>query len=96
MSTYFIAQIRIHNPDEYEKYLSGFDEVFSRYDAEVVLVDDDPELLEGDWTYSRIVVIRFRNRDEAQKWYGSPEYQRLAQHRYSASKADVIFAEGRD
>ncbi len=47
MSTYFIAQIKIHDPDEYEKYLDGFDEVFSKYDAEVVLVDDNPELLEG-------------------------------------------------
>jgi uncharacterized protein (DUF1330 family) len=96
VSTYFIAQISIHDPEEYEKYLSGFNEVFSRYDAEVVLVDENPELLEGEWTYSRIVIIRFRNRDEAKRWYGSPEYQRLVQHRYSASKADVILAEGRD
>jgi uncharacterized protein (DUF1330 family) len=70
--------------------------VFSRYDADVVLVDENPEMLEGNWTYSRKVMIRFRNRDEAKKWYESPEYQRLAQHRYSASEADVIFAEGLD
>ncbi len=95
MSTYFVAQIKVHDSDEYEKYLAGFDEIFSKYDAEVVLVDDDPEVLEGDWTYSRMVLIRFKNRDEARKWYRSPEYQKLAQHRFAASDSVAVFAEGR-
>ncbi len=95
MSTYFVAQIKIHDPTEYEKYLEGFDKIFSEYDADVVLVDDDPEVLEGEWLYSRMVLIRFRSRDEARKWYRSPEYQNLAQHRYAASDAIAVFVEGR-
>ena len=95
MSTYFVAQIKIHDLKEYEKYLAGFDEVFSKYDAEVVLVDDDPEVLEGDWPYSRMVLIRFISREEAQRWYRSPEYQKLAQHRFTASDSVAVFVEGR-
>jgi hypothetical protein len=30
VSTYFIAQISIHDPEEYEKYLSGFNEIRRR------------------------------------------------------------------
>ena len=93
MSTYFIAQIRIRDPETYEKYLAGFDEIFAGYDAEVVAVDDNPERLEGNWTYTRLVLIRFRDYDEARRWYDSPRYQELVRYRHAASEADIILAE---
>lgn len=96
MSTYFIAQIKIRNADEYQKYLDGFDEVFSRYKGEVVVVDDSPTVLEGEWRYTRIVLIRFPHRAAAESWYRSPQYQELAKYRHAASSADIIFAEGVD
>jgi uncharacterized protein (DUF1330 family) len=96
VSSYFVAQIQIHVPGEYKKYLRGFDQIFSKYDAEVVAVDDNPEVLEGACPYSRIVIIRFRDRDEARRWYKSAEYQELAQHRFSASDSVAFFVDGRD
>ena len=96
MSSYFVAHIIIHDPERYESYLQGFDEVFSSYDGEVICVDDNPEVLEGECAYTRIVMIRFRNRDEARRWYESPEYQRLAEHRHAASSANIVLAKGRD
>ncbi len=96
MSCYFIAQIKIRDPREYQHYLDGFDEVFSHYRGEVVAVDDTPVVLEGEWPYTRAVVIRFPNEDEARRWYESPEYQGLAAHRVNASNADIILVHGRD
>jgi uncharacterized protein (DUF1330 family) len=95
VSSYFIAQIKIHDPDEYGKYLGGFDEVFARYNGEVIAVDDSPAVLEGEWSYTRVVVIRFPDEDEARRWYDSAEYQSLAQHRFSAASADILLAKGR-
>jgi uncharacterized protein (DUF1330 family) len=96
MSCYFAAQIKIHDPQEYRRYLDGFDQVFVNYDGQVVAVDDGPVILEGEWPYTRAVVIRFPDEDEARRWYESPEYQRLAVHRVNASDADVILVHGRD
>ena len=96
MSCYFIAQIRIHDPQEYQRYLDGFDEVFSQYRGQVVAVDDGPAVLEGHWPYTRAVVIRFPSEEEARRWYESPEYQRLASHRVNASDAHIILVHGRD
>ena len=95
MSCYFVAQISIHDPGEYERYLEGFDEVFEKYDGEVVAVDDHPSVLEGHWDRTRIVLIRFPSEEEARRWYDSPEYQEIVQHRWRASKADVILVTGR-
>lgn len=96
MSCYFIAQIDIHDPEEYALYEEGFDDIFSHYDGEVVVVDDQPSVLEGDWLRSRIVIIRFRDEEEAKRWYGSDEYRKLVRHRHRSSKADIILAKGRN
>ena len=96
MSSYFIAQIYIHDKNEYEKYLDGFDDIFTKYKGKVVVADDKSIVLEGKWQYSRIIVIRFPNDDEAKRWYFSTEYRELVKHRHKASNAIVLLATGRD
>lgn len=57
MSHYFIANIKINNEDEYKKYLNEADEVFSKYNGKYLAVDNKPIILEGNWKYSRTVLI---------------------------------------
>ncbi len=96
MSCYFIAQINIHDPEEYEKYLDGYDEVFGKFKGEVVAVDDSVTLLEGEWPFGRTVVIKFPNQEELEQWYRSPGYQKLVKHRHKASTANIVAVKGRD
>jgi uncharacterized protein (DUF1330 family) len=90
MSCYFIAQINVHDRDEYQKYLDGYDEIFSKYKGIVVAVDESPQVLEGEWPYDRTVLIRFPNADEAERWYGSAEYRGLVRHRHRSSDANIV------
>jgi uncharacterized protein (DUF1330 family) len=95
MSCYFIAQLSINDEDEYQKYLNGFDTIFKKFDGKVITVEENPIVLEGDWDYSRLVIIRFTNEYEAKRWYHSPEYQSLLQHRLNASKGTVLLTNDR-
>jgi uncharacterized protein (DUF1330 family) len=90
MSCYLVAQIRIADREEYQKYLDGYDEIFARYKGMVMAVDEEPELLEGEWPYSRTVLIRFPDREEARRWYDSQEYRELVKHRHNSSEANII------
>jgi uncharacterized protein (DUF1330 family) len=90
MSCYFIAQIKIHDREEYRKYEEGFDEIFGKYKGMVVLVDEAPVVLEGEWPYTRTVMLRFPSEEEAKRWYESPEYKKLAAHRHRASAANIV------
>ena len=72
MSVLIIAQIRIHDRERYEKYAEGFLGVFERYDGELLVVSEDPVVLEGEWPYTRTVVLRFPSADEARRWAESP------------------------
>jgi uncharacterized protein (DUF1330 family) len=90
-----MARIKIHDRQEYEWYLKGYDRVFKNYNGEVVAVDDNPTVLEGSWPYTRAVIIRFPSQAEAMRWYQSAEYQELVKHRHKASEADIILVKGR-
>ena len=94
MAVYIIAQIDIHDRAEYDKYQAGFLEIFSLYAGKLLVVSEDAQVVEGEWPYTRTVLIRFPSAEEARRWYEAPEYQALAQHRFRASRANVVMAEG--
>jgi len=96
LSVFFVAQIRIHDPAEYRKYLDGCDEIFAKYNGEYLAVDDNPAILEGDWDYTKIVIIRFLNENDLRRWYESEEYQELRKFRLNAAQCDTLLVKGRN
>ena len=96
MSVYVVGHIEITDRKAYANYEAGFAEVFSLYEGEVLAVDDEPVLLEGEAAATRCVIIRFPDRAAALAWYESPEYQRLAAIRWNASSALISLVKGRE
>lgn len=96
MPHYFIAQIKIHDPEEYQEYLDRFDEVFDQYNGTILVVDDDPVVLEGTWPFPRTVVIRFDNETDFYTWYNSPGYKEIMKHRQKAAKGNVVLVKGEE
>ncbi len=94
MPVYLIAQLDITDRDEYARYEAGFLDVFSKYEAELVAVDEQVRALEGEWPYTRTVLLRFKDEDEANRWYHSAEYQSLAQHRFAAARGNAVLVTG--
>lgn len=89
MSVYAIALLNIEGRESYTKYEQGFMEVFSKYEGELLAVDEEPTVVEGEWPYTRTVLLRFPSLEEFNRWAGSEEYQAIAQHRYQAAKANI-------
>ena len=95
MSVYFVANIKVNDIEEYQKYLDGCDEVFIKYNGEYLAVDNDPIILEGEWKYSKTVIIQFPSEEEFKCWYESEEYQAILKHRLKAAICDTILVRGR-
>ena len=92
MSVYFIANIRIHDQSEYDKYLEKVDSVFNKFGGKYLTVDKNPEGIEGEWNYSRLVLIEFSDKKSLKKWYNSDEYQEILKFRLSSADCDSIIA----
>ncbi len=94
MSYFFIAQIKIQDESEYQNYIDGADEVFEKYNGKYLAVDNKPEVLEGEWDYTRSVIIEFNSKSDFMAWYHSKEYQEILKHRLSSSECDTILVKG--
>ncbi|HEU4429840.1 MAG TPA: DUF1330 domain-containing protein [Myxococcota bacterium] len=94
MPVYIVAELTIDDRAEYARYEAGFMEIFQRYRGELLAVDEAPRVIEGEWKHTRTVLLRFPDQAEAERWYRSPEYQAIAQHRWRASRANVALLKG--
>jgi len=94
MTHYFVAQIKITDPAEYQKYLGSVDEVFSKYKGEYLAVDENPTILEGKWEYTKSVIIRFDSKKDFEDWYYSADYQNILKFRLNGSLCDSILVSG--
>jgi uncharacterized protein (DUF1330 family) len=94
MSCYFIARIRINNDVEYQKYIEKAGDIFKKFNGEYLSIDDSPLILEGQWNYSRSVLIRFNNQKDFDAWYNSEAYQEILKHRLNAADCDTILVKG--
>jgi len=93
MSAYFVANVKIHDEDEFKKYLVHVDNTVEKYHGKYLNVNKKPEILEGKWDYSRLVLLEFPDRKALDKWYHSPEYQDILKIRLSSSDADIVISE---
>jgi uncharacterized protein (DUF1330 family) len=94
MSYYFIAQIRIKDDIEYQKYIDKSGDIFKKYKGEYLSIDNSPMILEGDWNYTRTVLIKFNSIGDFNEWYNSAEYQNMLKHRLNAADCDTILVKG--
>lgn len=94
MSVYVIAQTRIHDRERYAQYGAGLMDIFLRLGDKLLDVDEEPQVLEGEWLHSSSVLLPFDTKAQLDVWYFSPAYQALAEHRWAASVADIAVLEG--
>ena len=87
---YLVAQIEIEDREGYRQYERGFGEIWARHGGEMLAVDGAPDVLEGEWSYTRTVLLRFDSRAKLDGWYRSPEYQELVKFRWQSSEAIAL------
>lgn len=96
MSYYFLAQIKINDEAEYQKYVDNTEPIFKKYKGEYLAVDNQTKVLEGEWDYTRFVIIRFNTQQDFEDWYHSAEYQKILKHRLKAAHCDSVLVQGLD
>ena len=96
MSVYLVAQLKIEDRERYQLYESAFLPVFQQFDGEILAVDESPAVAEGEWPYTRIVILRFPDREAATAWYQSDGYQAIVGHRLAAAEGPILVVNGFD
>lgn len=92
---YFVANIKIEDEEEYQKYIDKVDTVFEKYKGTYLAVDNNPKIVEGNWKYSRAVIIEFKSESDFDNWYNSKDYQEILKFRLTAANCDTILIKGK-
>ena len=91
---YWIAHVKITNPERYKDYVAANAVAFAKYKARFLVRNGKHEVASGKLVDRRNVVIEFDSYATAKACHDSPEYQAAAKIRDEASSAEFIIIEG--
>ncbi len=94
MSGYIIANVQVTNPTQYEEYKKWSTAAMQATGAEVCVRGGKVEVLEGDWTPERIVILKFPTFEAAKAFYEAPEYLKAREARAGAAIMRMVVVEG--
>ncbi|WP_299196237.1 DUF1330 domain-containing protein [uncultured Erythrobacter sp.] len=94
MPVYMISRMTIHDRAQYDKYEERFMEVFEKFDGTMLSVDEEPQVLGGEWTATRSVLMEFPSKPQLFAWMTSPEYQEISKYREAGSTGEAIIVKG--
>ena len=95
MSVYALAQLHIHDPEPYGRYMARFMPILEKYHGKLLAADEAPRVLEGQWwDRNKVVLMEFAEKEAFKAWATSPEYTEIAKDRKAGADAVVLLIKG--
>jgi uncharacterized protein (DUF1330 family) len=95
VAAYLIVDItKIADEEMYASYRSRVSIGLKEAGGEYLVRGGAVQVLEGDWSPNRIVVVRFPSKDAAKQWWDSADYAELKQMRQAATLTNMILVPG--
>ncbi len=94
MSAFVIVEIEVHDPARYEDYKRLAEFTIAAYGGRYVVRGGRTEVLEGEWTPKRLVILEFDSVESAREWWDSPEYRAARELRWATARSTMVIVEG--
>jgi uncharacterized protein (DUF1330 family) len=94
MPAYVVANIDVHDKDGYEEYKKLAPASIAQYGGRYLARGGTCEVLEGEWTPKRLVILEFPTAARAREWWASTEYAPASAIRRKTAEGDLVVIEG--
>ena len=94
MPAYVIVEIEVFDQKRYDQYRQIAGPAIEQYGGRFIVRGGNPQVLEGDWSPKRLVVIEFSSAERAKEWFTSPEYAPAKALRKDAARVRIVLADG--
>ena len=94
MSAYIIADVTVTDAEKMAQYREWSTKAMQEHGAEVLVRGGASEVLEGPWTPSRLVLLKFPTRERALAFYNSQTYTHARSLREGAGIMRMIVVDG--
>ena len=96
MPAYVIVETDVRDAEAYERYKAASPGAVAAGGGRFIARGGELEVLEGDWTPARLVVLEFPDLETARRWYASERYQQAKALREGAATLRMVAVEGLD
>ena len=93
-SAYILANVDVKDPAASEEYKRLSTIAMKAHGAEVCVRGGKTEVLEGDWTPHRVVLLKFPSMEKAKAFYDSTEYRAAIKARENIAVMRMVLIEG--
>jgi uncharacterized protein (DUF1330 family) len=93
-AAYIIADVTITDAEKMAQYRVWSTKAMQEHGAEILVRGGAIEVLEGPWTPSRLVVLKFKDRATAKAFYDSQTYAHAKTLREGAGVMRMIVVDG--
>ncbi|MFH1344476.1 MAG: DUF1330 domain-containing protein [Pseudomonadota bacterium] len=94
MTVYVIAQVKFTREEYYRRYQARFADVFKPFAGRLLVADERPKVLDGEWTRDKVVVMEFSDEPEAMRFLDSPAYQEISRDRIAGAEVLSLLVRG--
>ncbi len=94
MSALVIVDIEVTDPVCFEDYKRLASASIAAHGGRYLARGGASEVLDGQWTPRRLVVLQFDSVEQAKRWRFSPEYAEAKKVREGAAVANMVVVEG--
>lgn len=84
MSSYIVGVIDKHDLETYQKYIAGGYAAVVGFDVQVSIAEQ-PEVLEGKFPGTTLIIMKFKHKADAKKFYHSEAYQKAIPFRHASA-----------
>jgi uncharacterized protein (DUF1330 family) len=91
---FVIFNIDVTNPEDYNEYITKVKPIVEKFGGEYIVRGGTNQVVEGNWQYSRTIVLKFPSYEKALEWYNSEEYQPIKQIRLDNAVSNGIIIQG--
>jgi uncharacterized protein (DUF1330 family) len=94
MSALIIVDIEVTDPVRYEEYKRLASASIAAHGGRYLVRGGASEVLDGEWTPRRLVVLQFDSVEQAKGWRASPEYAEAKKVRETCARSNMVVVEG--
>jgi len=94
MTVYALAQFTIHDRARYEVYAARFAETMKGRKGRLLAAQENPEVVEGTWMGTKLVLIEFPDEAGFRDWSESAAYRAISVDREAATEGCVLLVKG--
>ncbi len=94
MKAHLVLDLEINDFAGFSPYIAAIPAHIARHQGRYIVRGVEPTCIEGDWKPSRLVIIEFPQRANAEAFLSDPAIQDLFKVRHETTTSKLVLAEG--